>query len=154
MRIKGGAKSCVISLILYFPDTQDVFSVQTLVESLPLKIGAAAASGNTHDVRIHETDLNSEQSLVISTVDGALLLFAIQETPNFTITLVESKKAFTASLTVLSTSSSSYDSVMRRPATAAASAPPRIVALELVQEMDLLFCLAGEIHSTITLHRR
>ncbi|KAI9356565.1 CNH domain-containing protein [Zopfochytrium polystomum] len=86
----------------------DVFSVQCLVDSLPLKIDAFAAN---------------ESRLLVSTADGSVLLYGIQETPVFGIQLIESRKGFA-----------------KKP----------VSQLELVPELDLFLCLSD---GNVTIHQ-
>ncbi|RKO93265.1 vacuolar sorting protein 39 domain 2-domain-containing protein, partial [Blyttiomyces helicus] len=59
----------------------DVFHVQSIVESLPLKIDAIA---------------NYDNKVLVGTADGSLLLYSIEEEPSFAIDLLYSKKNFAA----------------------------------------------------------
>lgn len=101
--------------------------MQCLVDSLPLKIAAVAAS---------------DHSLVVATSDGALLFFAIHEHPRFNITLVESRKGFADSLANNASSSSALAVANVISGRSQQRRIPVIDAIEMVSDVDLLFCLS------------
>ncbi|KAJ1559241.1 Vam6/Vps39-like protein, partial [Cladochytrium tenue] len=66
----------------------DVFSVQCLIDSLPLKIDTFAAAAH------YAVGAATGSHLLVATADGSILLYGVTETPSFSIQLVESRKAF------------------------------------------------------------